>query len=174
MCKKLRNFVWNIIAVIMMVLVLMSCTQRNIYIQGKYDAVVDTIEHTILVNEVLYYYQDDGDTISVTYPNGAVYSSHTAGGVTVGGWSGEPYDEQYISCESLIELLDSRPQLPKYLFWRIAMAIIGIAMIAFPYPFWWLSYGWIFRNAEPSGIVLMVYRAIGAAVFVFGVAVLAI
>ncbi|HIR50701.1 MAG TPA: hypothetical protein IAA53_05370 [Candidatus Avoscillospira avicola] len=57
----------------------------------------------------------------------------------------------------------------KYVAPGLLLILLGVVNAAFPRAMWYLSYGWRFKNAEPSDAALLVGRAGGAVVAVAGV-----
>jgi len=39
--------------------------------------------------------------------------------------------------------------------------LIGLVYVKFPGFIWYLEYGWVFDNAEPSELILIVHRVLG-------------
>lgn len=50
----------------------------------------------------------------------------------------------------------------------LIMVTLGILKTAFPRFFWTLEYGWRYKNAEPSDLALILGRAVGVLMILFG------
>ena len=110
----------------------------------------------------------------VTYPDGSIYwwQEDQYGGM--GGWNYGYDPERYVSGETLWEVLEldhsvERSASGKYVAPGLLLILLGVVNAAFPRAMWYLSYGWRFKNAEPSDTALFVGRAGGAVVAVAGV-----
>ena len=92
-----------------------------------------------------------------------------------GGWSNDYVEGRYISGDILCELIASkaaRPRDPanpaKVVFALLAIAI-GAFSAASPRTAWYWSYGWRYKDAEPSDRALSAERVGGAIAIVVGV-----
>ena len=128
---------------------------------------IDTEKKTLSAEGQTYGYQIQGTRTTITYPNGATYWWTQNGMFGSGGWS-DDYDETlYLSGDTLLEVLEKeQPKEPsrlggwKYLFVLI-FAGLGIFNIVAPQVSWQISYGWRYKNAEPSDLALAVGRVSG-------------
>lgn len=139
---------------------------------------VDQVQQTITVDgEVCHYEIESRGSIvnfHVTYPDGSIYwwQEDQYGGM--GGWNYGYDPERYVSGETLWEVLEldhsvERSASGKYVAPGLLLILLGVVNAAFPRAMWYLSYGWRFKNAEPSDAALLVGRAGGAVVAVAGV-----
>ena len=147
--------------------------------QNGVEYVVDTGKRTIFDGTYTYQYEFSGDRdqyrADITYPDGNTYwwSANSHGGF--GGWSGDDlhgYADGGVLCEILAEKAPrGTVDLSRILIAVFIMAV-GAVGIFFPHAAWYLSYGWRFRNAEPSDAALIFGRVGGVIAAVFGVFVL--
>ena len=113
-----------------------------------------------------------GHKIDITFPDGSTYWWKTQGNSGYGGWS-DDYDEtRYISGDILCNVLEEK--IPKQysaksIFIILAFSVIGIFNIVSPRTAWYLSYGWRYKNAEPSDIALVLCRCSGIFAFVLAI-----
>jgi hypothetical protein len=56
----------------------------------------------------------------------------------------------------------------------ILMIVMGLCSLIWPRAMWWLSEGWKFKNAEPSGCALVAMRVGGLLGLIAGIALLII
>lgn len=136
---------------------------------------IDPINCTITHGEDVYSYAitTRGETTveyEITYPNGARYyeTSTKSGGHS--GWS-EDYDEsRYLSGNQLVWALES--QVPRSGGGNVAAGLLLLTLGAWhtfsPYSAWYISYGWRYKDAEPSDAALLFTRIGGIACILFG------
>ena len=129
---------------------------------------------TITHGEDVYTYAISGggssSTIRITYPNGATYHWTWSGnsGYGSGGWSDDYDPERYADGDTLMELVNFQPPRESSgspLLGLLAIAV-GIFNLAVPRTAWYLSYGWRFKDAEPSDAALALGR-LGGGIAVF-------
>lgn len=141
--------------------------------------VVNTGEHTIFDGTYTYRYEFSGDRTKyradITYPDGSAYwwSGGPSGGF--GGRSGDDghgYADGSVLCGILAEKAPGGAADPAGILAAVLIMAIGAVGIFFPRTAWYLSYGWRFRNAEPSDAALMLGRLGGVIAAAFGVFVL--
>ena len=135
-----------------------------------YAFTVDTENCTISDGQYTYTYTVNGDHTTITYPNGARYYWTQNGMFGSGGWD-DHYDPQtYTDGDILMDVLsvnaprEKRGNVPA----GIILILLGIFDAACPRCAWYLSYGWRFKNAEPSDTVLVVSRISGVVAIVIG------
>lgn len=151
--------------VLLLTLILSSCSVKN---EDTYDVTlqnntfsIDKVNKTILHEGQPYKYNINGTTITITYPDNSKYwwTQQNNGGY--GGWS-DNYDEsKYVSGNILIEVLaDEIPtnKSEKKYFLIIILLTLGIWNTVSPYSSWHLSYGWRYKNAEPSEVAITIVR----------------
>ena len=134
-----------------------------------------------------YEYAASGSSVSFTYPDGNVYSagiqsanSSGAGGVSAGSVSADyDYSSGYTDPLSLCYALASPRETERaassgsnHPFVALLLCGVGIFNLAAPKASWYLSYGWRFKDAEPSDAAITLSRIGGAIAVVIGVIML--
>lgn len=141
---------------------------------------VDQDNQTITCDGETYRFsiQGGGSRISteITYPDGSTYWWETSEMGGFGGWSDDYDPTAYVDGEVLLEVLgtdraapekDGGNPLPGLLI--IGLGIWGVAA---PRSVWYLSYGWRYKDAEPSDMALVAERLGGGVAIVVGVILL--
>ncbi len=143
------------------------------------DFLVNSQEKTISDGTHTYDYDFTGDSdsykITITYPDGSFYWWNQSGFVGNGGWSDDYQADAYVDEDILCEVIVTKA--PKSvnggkITAAILLLIIGVLNIISPKMSWYLSYGWRFRNAEPSDAALAVARIGGVIGSVAGIILL--
>lgn len=140
---------------------------------------VDFENGTVFDGTNTYRFTFSGDRedygVRITYPDGSTYWWNKSGSVGSGGWSDDYVEGRYISGDILCELIASkaaRPRDPanpaKVVFALLAIAI-GAFSAASPRTAWYWSYGWRYKDAEPSDLALSAERVGGVIAIVVGV-----
>lgn len=134
-----------------------------------------------------YEYAASGSSVSFTYPDGNVYSagiqsanSSGAGGLSAGSVSADyDYSSGYTDPLSLCYALTSPRETERaassgsnHPFVALLLCGVGIFNLAAPKASWYLSYGWRFKDAEPSDAAITLSRIGGAIAVVIGVIML--
>ena len=143
---------------------------------NAYELTIDPVDKTITHGEDVYTYKIDGQgenstSFQITYPNGSTYYETRSSGGGHGGWSGD-YDEiRYIPGDKLVQALES--QAPRQgsggnVFAGLLLLALGAWHTFSPYSAWYLSWGWRYKDAEPSDAALAFTRIGGIACIVFG------
>lgn len=146
------------------------------------DVTIDRAEQTITAGEDVYRYSASDTQVSITYPNGYVYSETSYGDGTASASWRTPVnapgilgaqDIGYLDEDKLVALIRG----PSYGFGGgvlpgLLLMGIGILNLAAPKFGWTLSYGWRYKNAEPSDAALILRRVTGALTLVIGIVVL--
>lgn len=149
---------------------------------------IDTQSRTISDGTYTYGYEyaASSSRVSFTYPDGNVYSagiqsanSSGAGGLSAGSISADyDYNSGYTDPLSLCYALAS-PREPKGAassganpLLALLLCGVGIFNLAAPKASWYLSYGWRFKDAEPSDAAITLSRIGGAIAVVIGVIML--
>ena len=138
---------------------------------------VDREAGTITHGEDVYTYAVTGSgspRITITYPNGATYFWQWSGSAGHGGWSDDYDPERYADGDTLMELVNFQPPRESSGNPLLGLLVIaaGIFNLAVPRTAWYLSYGWRYRNAEPSDAALVLGRVGGGAAVLIGLALL--
>ena len=134
-----------------------------------------------------YEYAASGSSVSFTYPDGNVYSagiqsanSSGAGGLSAGSVSADyDYSSGYTDPLSLCYALASPRETERaassgsnHPFVALLLCGVGIFNLAAPKASWYLSYGWRFKDAEPSDAAITLSRIGGAIAVVIAVIML--
>lgn len=131
---------------------------------------VNTYEGTITDGTHIYLIDISGDSTTITYPNGARYYWTQNGMAGFGGWDDHYDPDTYADGDILMDVLsvnaprEKRGNVPA----GILLIALGIFDAFCPRCAWYLSYGWRFKNAEPSDTVLVVSRISGVVAIVIG------
>ena len=135
-----------------------------------YAFTVDTENRTISDGQYTYTYAVRGDTTTITYPNGAQYYWTQNGMAGFGGWDDNYDPDTYADGDVLIDILseDTRQALRGNIPAGILMIVIGAFNLRFPSKAWYLSYGWRFKDSEPSDTALVVARISGVVAMIIG------
>ena len=150
---------------------------------------IDTQSRTISDGTYTYGYEyaASGSSVSFTYPDGNVYSagiqsanSSGAGGLSAGSVSADyDYSSGYTDPLSLCYALTSPRETERaassgsnHPFVALLLCGVGIFNLAAPKASWYLSYGWRFKDAEPSDAYMALARIGGGIAVVIGVIML--
>ena len=147
---------------------------------------IDTQSRTISDGTYTYGYEyaASGRSVSFIYPDGNVYSagistanSSGAGGVSAGTISADyDYSSGYTDPLSLCYALTSPRETERASDTNPLVALllcgVGIFNLAAPKASWYLSYGWRFKDAEPSDAAITISRIGGGIAVVIGVIML--
>ena len=129
---------------------------------------------TITHGEDVYTYEisggGSGSSIRITYPNGATYFWEWIGNGGHGGWSDDYDPVRYTDGDTLIDLVNFQPPRESSGNPLLGLLVIalGIWNLAAPRTAWYLSYGWRFKDAEPSDAALVLGRVGGGAAVCIG------
>jgi len=127
-------------------------------------------EHTISHLNQSYSFEIIGDKTTIFFPDGSTFWQEK----TISGYSGELTSNQGLdyssSGEELMEALSSI-QTHRHsngsIFPALFVFVISLLQICFPKVSWHLSYGWKFKNAEPSDSALMMTSISGVIGIIF-------
>lgn len=149
---------------------------------------IDTQSRTISDGTYTYGYEyaASGSSVSFTYPNGEVYgasitvASNGIGGMSAGAISADyDYSSGYTDPLSLCYALTSPRETERaassgsnHSFVALLLCGVGIFNLAAPKASWYLSYGWRFKDAEPSDAAITLSRIGGGIAVVIGVIML--
>jgi len=158
---------------------LFGCGQQGpVSVTDRYgkEYTLDREQQTLSDGTHTYEYTFSGDSenfdVSIKYPNGASYQYHGSNGLGNMSWS-KNYDETtYARGDVLAELLaDYAPKrgIGGRILGALALIGLGIFQLACPEAAWHLSYGWRYRNAEPSDAALVFGRIAGGIVVIVGI-----
>ena len=130
---------------------------------------IDTQSRTISDGTYTYGYEyaASGSSVSFTYPDGNVYSADY------------DYNSGYTDPLSLCYALASPRETERaassgsnHPFVALLLCGVGIFNLAAPKASWYLSYGWRFKDAEPSDAAITLSRIGGGIAVVIGVIML--
>ena len=120
-------------------------------------------------------YKRDG-SIGIVYPNGYIYSYRNMDGAIMTNWTYDETPEEmgYIDGLSLVESVErfskSRAPAKKVpLSGSLLIIAVGGWQIYSPKSIWWLSRGWLYKNAEPSDAALIMYGLGGVTIVFVGI-----
>ncbi|QNL45926.1 hypothetical protein H8790_13240 [Oscillibacter hominis] len=140
--------------------------------QDGWEFVVDTEQQTITHGDDVFRYTVGGRTVEITYPDGSTYFRTYDSAGWHGGWSDDYSEDRYIPGDTLVELLSDGAQPEKSSgnspFIGVLLLAIGGFNAISPQTSWYLSYGWRFKNAEPSDAALLLGRCGGVLAAVIG------
>lgn len=156
-------------------LLLCACGRKEaarIYTVERYGRTytVDWDAQTVAYNGVVYTFAWEasggrGYTAAFTAPDGSTASWQESGSSGAGSWS-NGWDES-VHPGDLADAVTSGSERPRE---RSGNPLVGLLLIAVgvfnalaPHAAWYLSYGWKFKNAEPSEAALGLGRAGGVA-----------
>ncbi len=138
------------------------------------DYTVDTINGTISDSLYTYLYEIDGPSdrrsVTITYPGGARYYWTYENGGGHGGWSEDYAPDRYADGDVLLKVLEmSAPkEYSGHPFLGLLLIALGAWYTLSPRSAWYCSYGWRYKDAEPSEAALVIGRLSGIAVILFG------
>ncbi len=149
--------------------------------QNGKDYLVDQEAGTVSDGQYTYSFTFSGDSdrydLQITYPDDSAYWWTQSGNMGYGGWS-ENYDERrYVSGDVLRDVIEAKaPKAPRasgeHAGAGLLLLLLGLFGAVCPRTAWHLSYGWRFKNAEPSDAALLANRAGGVFAAVLGVVLL--
>lgn len=131
---------------------------------------VDTENRTIYDGQHTYSYQIRGNSTYISYPNGASYYETRNDSIANIGWSDNYDANSYMDGDMLITVLGQATPEKRGGNAFVNLFLIGLgAFYAFaPHAAWYLSYGWHYKDAEPSNASLAVARISGVIMMVLG------
>ena len=144
---------------------------------GK-EFVIDTAGQTITNSGDVYRYEISGNDITVIYPDGSSYWRSYSDNGWYGGWSEDYSEGRYVSGDTLLDVLSQRRNTDGASSSSankgvaILLILLGVFNAIWPRVSWYLSYGWRFKDAEPSDMAMGVGRFSGVAIAVIGLIML--
>lgn len=141
---------------------------------------VDPVARTISDGKDTYSYYIDNSDITVYYPNGAEYASRSNGMIKLGSGNYDPV--RYVDGDILIDALSAQIIAPAKPRERdIPSIILGLVFVAFgifsataPETDWYLSRGWMFKDASPSDAVLKIIGISGIIEAIIGIVMIVV
>mgnify|MGYP001030983378 FL=1 len=138
---------------------------------------VDNEHNTISDGENTYTYSGGygtaGYDLEITYPDGSTWSEASTDGIShTISFSDDYVHGKYTDGGAIVEAI--LHETPREMKWKnplpsLLLLGIGILSIASPRLVWYLSYGWHYKDAEPSDLALFANRAGGALAVVLAV-----
>lgn len=172
-----------------MLLSLCACGSPKVYDvyldEGTFT--VDTVNQTITFGEHVIAYElngkSSGSSVKFVYPDGSEYYWEKSGYMGFGGWSNDYDENRYIDGDTLCDVLESEADAAHkaanegaYFSFGL-MGLIAIALgaldLQWPERMWYLSRGWMFKNAEPSDAAIAMVRLSGVLCILMGLAAIA-
>ena len=183
-----------VLLVVCMLLLLSSCAHsepkepytvdRGLSIL-EIDPVTKTITDKYKTYQYTYQYNisknTDGFTVTVIYPDGSTYyvtqKEDDSGTHYIPGHSENYNSKRYISGHILIQALKDEFPISPVLIPRftgdpvLGFLLIGLGILGAFWPriTWWLTIGWLIKDAKPSNFALIAYRIIGVLLILFGI-----
>lgn len=163
---------------------LCGCTKAN---TGPYDVefrgetyTLDLDAGSITHEGELYLFAKEGtgDSVryTIVYPNSAKFFYNKTGMTANMSWSGGYDDVRYVDGETLVDLLqEQQPQSRGSGFsfvGGILLIIMGGVMLLWPEVAFFISYGWMLKNGEPSDGMITYTRVCGGVFILIGIFVL--
>ena len=174
--------VFSILFVLLLSLSLAGCGQHeNIYTVSKNgkNFQINRLEKTISEGNYTYHYKltgtDSSFNVTITYPNGSTYWYNQSGMTGQGGWSDDYAEDAYTSGDILVDVLQEQVPAsanPGKIIGAISVIALGLLYSVFPNVFWYLRYGWRYKDAEPSDAALILARIGGIIAVVIGIVLL--
>ena len=156
-----------ILLLVLLCLTMTACGKEDTYTvtRGNKTFPVDTVNATISDGEHLYYYTLSGNAenynLDITYPDGSTYWCQRNSGAHIGGWSNGYEEGRYVDGMTLADILeegmDTTPAL-RFLPVSILLAATGLWSAISPHSAWYVSWGWRYKDAEPSDAALTAER----------------
>lgn len=125
------------------------------------------------IDEVYHYRVADND-IYITYPNGYIYSQNINSNAAAKSWdipAGMPeissaeeigyIDENYLVDAILKHMRLKSEKSTTGIFAIIIAAAVGLWGIISPGSLWYVSYGWRYKNAQPTQAAIILNRIAG-------------
>jgi len=173
---------WLIFIILLMSVSLFGCTKQQITSTANINGVdflVDWKQQTISNGEDVYRFDLSGDStsynVTITYPDGSTYWYHQSDGSGYGDLSDDYSEENYVSGDSLVYILEAglpKRANPGNILGGLFVIALGLFNILAPYAAWYLSYGWHFKDAEPSDAALTFTRIGGGVAIIVGIVLL--
>lgn len=181
--KRIKiHLFFTILLILTIISVACNKVEGSTVIDGK-EVIISKEDNTITIGTDVYYYSTNyGMTeITITYPNGAKYTrTYIDKYSSSGGWNimdGPSVKELgYIDEGWLVDIVEqntsNRSIISTNLLYSVIILLIGLFLVTFPDMTWYLSYGWRYKDAEPSDMALIFERIGGIGLIIFAIVVL--
>ena len=136
---------------------------------------LDKAAQTITKGENVYHYEiSPNSEVTITYPNGATYWRKYDQNGYVGGWSDDYDGVRYADGDTLMDLVSYQPPRRSRGSGPAGLLLLALGLfhLLSPRTAWFLSYGWRYRDAEPSDAALVFNRIGGVIALLVGVLLL--
>lgn len=173
--KKIKLFLTLLIAI----LILSSCGKTSSIFSVKIDNQTFTVDKALStifdgINTYKYEITPDGWGYAVTiiYPDGSEYSRKDTGSFIIGGLSDDYDENKYVNGDILCQVLETdypRAADNKNYFLSMVLFAIGIFNIAATKTAFYFSYGWRYKDAQPSDEALIIMKIGGIAAVIAAV-----
>ncbi len=143
------------------------------------DFIIDTENSTISDGVNTYHYTFSGTSstyeVHITYPDSSSYWFKMQNNSGNGGWSDNYDKNRFTDGDTLREiLLEKAPKesFPGKAVFILLLFVIGVFNMISPHTAWYLEYGWRYKNAEPSDLVLGLNRTSGLVAVIAAIALI--
>lgn len=180
----MKRFVLLLMVFLLILLPACSSQSAEPYVVEKngIEYTVDQRNGTISDGEYTYQFQihttPQGIQTTITYPDGSTYWLSSTENLGHVGWSDDydaSPDSPYSSGETLVSIAETRQPIKiegTQVFISLILAALSIWYIVSPRSAWYLSYGWVYKGAEPSDAALVIARISGVVLLIFALIIL--
>ena len=173
----MRRLIWTCILLLLLYPVPAAMAAGTPVEVDGHALVVDFQAGTITGEGEVYSFAIQGDSIRIDYPNG-VYFVRTGSATAGYGPVDQPFSTAgYLSEDTLFKALEGgdteggwRPG--SYAPLALLLLPLGIFSLAKPERAWYVSWGWRYKNAEPSDGALLAQRLEGVVLTAAGILVI--
>ena len=172
----------SIVLCLLLVLLMVGCAKEDI---GKVKRInkngiqftVDTENHTIEDGSLTYSYAINGSEIVIRYPDGQTYTWKESNGIGTGSTSLDFDYSTHMEPSTLLSVIEdahntSSKTTHKNTGVGIILLLIGAVYAVWPKKLWFISWGWRYKNAEPSDLAIGVFRVVGVIVGIIGLIII--
>ena len=138
---------------------------------------VDTKNHTIEDGSFTYSYAINNSEIVIRYPDGQTYTWKESNGIGTGATSLDFDYSTHMDPSVLLSVIEdahkTSSKIPhKNMGVGIILLLIGIVYAVWPQKLWFISWGWRYKNAEPSDLAIGVFRVAGVIIGIIGLIII--
>ena len=173
----MRRLIWTCILLLLLYPVPAAMAAGTPVEVDGHALVVDFQAGTITGEGEVYSFAIQGDSIRIDYPNGVSFVR--TGNATAGyGPMDQPFSTAgYLSEDTLFKALEGGGaeggwRLGSYAPLAVILLPLGIFSLVKPERAWYVSWGWRYKNAEPSDGALLAQRLEGVVLVVIGIVVI--
>ncbi len=157
----------KLLPIFLMLLLLWGCASTKQVEYGGKRFTVDTADNTISDGSYTYCYAVSKTAVEITYPNGAWFTS-AKNGISYSADYQQTVENMYTAGGALAEAVRKVEGNPESRLFSIVCAVllggIGLALLLFPEVFFYLRFGWMLQDAEPSDTAIFRCRFGGGVV----------